>query len=151
VAFIRQVKTKSGAIAIQIAYKRYGKIVKIEHIGSAHNKQEEDVLVSLANHRLHANQPSLFNNTINPLKLNLESSSSNLLRKTLLNQYDYLGFNQLKDEIFALLCVARIVEPTSKLDSIRVLADLGIDNIDKNKLYRCLKRVINNDYRKTIN
>ena len=107
-AFIRRVKTKSGATAIQIAYKRYGRIVKIDHIGSAHNKQEENTLVSLANHRLYANQPSLFNSTINPLKLSLESSSSNLLRKTLLKQYDDLSFNQLKDEIFALLCVARI-------------------------------------------
>jgi len=150
VAFIRRVKTKSGATAIQIAYKRYGKVVKIEHIGSAHNKQEEDILVNLANHRLYANQPSLFNDTVNPLKLSLKSSSSNLLRKTLFDQYDKLGFNQLKDEIFALLCVARIVEPTSKLDSLRVLTDLGIDNIDKNELYRCLKKVVRNDYRKTI-
>lgn len=149
-AFIRRVKTKSGATAIQIAYKRYGKVVKIEHIGSAHNKQEEDILVSLANHRLYANQPSLFNSTVNPLKLSLKSSSSNLLRKTLLVQYDGLGFNQLKDQIFALLCVARIVEPTSKLDSLRVLTDLGIDSIDKNELYRCLKRAVSEDYRKIV-
>ena len=36
-AFIRKVKTSSGATAVQIAYKAYGKIIRIDHIGSAHN------------------------------------------------------------------------------------------------------------------
>jgi transposase len=39
------------------------------------------------------------------------------------------------------------VEPTSKLDSIRVLADLGINGGSEDRLYRCLKRVIANNYR----
>jgi len=32
-AFIRKVKTKSGATAVQIAYKQKGKIVKVIHEG----------------------------------------------------------------------------------------------------------------------
>jgi hypothetical protein len=42
-------------------------------------------------------------------------------------QYQLLGFDQLKDEIFTTLCIARIVEPTSKLDSLRVLAEFVFD------------------------
>ena len=42
-AFIRKVKTPSGATAVQIAYKIGGRIVKIIHIGSAHNKEELDM------------------------------------------------------------------------------------------------------------
>jgi transposase len=61
-----------------------------------------------------------------------------------------MGFDQLGDEVFEALCIARIVEPTSKLDSLRVLADLGVDPIDRNKLYRCLVRAANLDYRKII-
>jgi transposase len=61
-----------------------------------------------------------------------------------------LGFDQLDDEVFEALCIARIVEPTSKLDSLRVLADLGVDPIDRNKLYRCLVKAANLDYRRTI-
>jgi len=41
-----------------------------------------------------------------------------------------LGFTRLKDEAFEALCLARIVEPASKLDSLRVLADLGVRPID---------------------
>jgi hypothetical protein len=33
-AFIRRVKTSSGATAIQIAHKQHGRIIRIEHIGS---------------------------------------------------------------------------------------------------------------------
>jgi transposase len=42
------------------------------------------------------------------------------------------------------------VEPTSKLDSLRVLAELGVSGLSKNRLYRCLGQVIANDYRTTI-
>jgi len=48
------------------------------------------------------------------------------------------------------LCLARIVEPTSKLDSLRVLDDLGIDSIDRNQLYRSLVKASKLDYRKAI-
>jgi transposase len=70
--------------------------------------------------------------------------------QTLKEQYNHLGFDQLKDDIFAYLCVARIVEPTSKLDSLRVLAELGISGLSKNRLYRCLGQVIDKDYRTII-
>jgi len=42
------------------------------------------------------------------------------------------------------------VEPTSKLDSLRVLSDLGIYDLSKDRLYRCLQKVIKKDYRKII-
>ena len=149
-AFIRRVKTSSGATAVQIAHKQYGRIKRIEHIGSAHNPEEETMLVSLARARLHANQPSLFPDIQPALKVRLRSSCSGLLRRVLLEQYYRLGFRQLADEVYALLCIARIVEPTSKLDSLRVLSDLEVHHIDRNQLYRCLQRVIDRDYRKTV-
>ena len=59
-AFIRKVKTASGATAVQIAYKSSGRIVKIEHLGSAHTKEEVEILISLAKERLYKGQQSLF-------------------------------------------------------------------------------------------
>lgn len=149
-AFIRRVKTKSGAIAIQIAYKEYGRIKRIVHIGSAHNPHEETVLIGLARQELHTNQLSLFKKRDPTLHIILKSSSSTLLYKTLLGEYSKLGFHSLKDHVFALLTIARIVEPVSKLDSLRVMLELGVDHIDKNTLYRSFKRIIKNDYRKKI-
>ena len=37
-----------------------------------------------------------------------------------------LGFDAIEDEAFFQLVLARLVEPTSKLDSLRVIAELGL-------------------------
>ena len=59
-SFIRRVKTASGATAVQIAHKEYGRIVKINHIGSAHTKEDLDTLLAVAKQRLVGNQQFLF-------------------------------------------------------------------------------------------
>jgi transposase len=149
-AFIRKVKTKSGATAIQIAHKVHGRIVKLEHLGSAHNPEELTSLTELAQHKLIGSQISLFPKIQPTFTVQLKQAYSHLLWQELHNQYCQLGFNQIDDAVFASLCIARLVEPTSKLDSLRVLADLGITSLDKNQLYRCLKKVIDQDYRQII-
>lgn len=148
-AFIRKVKTTSGATAVQIAQKEHGRIVRIDHIGSAHSKEDLDTLLALAKKRLLGGQQLLFAESP-PLKVCLRQSVSRLLLEVLTEQYNYLGFNQLEDDIFTYLCVARIVEPTSKLDSIRVLGELGVSRLSKNRLYRCLGQIIAKDYRNTL-
>lgn len=149
-AFIRKVRTGSGATAVQIAYKQSGRIVRIDHVGSAHNEVELKTLLALAKQRLRGSQLSLFPGTVSPLKISLKQPISNLLLQILTEQYVLLGFDQIKDKIFTYLCIARIVEPTSKLDSLRVLAELGVTGLSKNRLYRCLAQVIAKDYRGTI-
>jgi len=148
-AFIRKVKTSSGATAVQIAYKIGGRVVKIIHIGSAHNKEELDILVSIARKRLFANQLELLPQD-DLLQIKTKRSFSALLWDTLQEQYAKLGFDQLNDEVFEALCLSRIVEPTSKLDSLRVLDDLGVDPLDRNQLYRSLVKASKLDYRKII-
>jgi hypothetical protein len=148
-AFIRKVKTSSGATAVQIAYKVGGRIVKIIHIGSAHNKEELDLLVAIARKRLFTNQLELLPQT-DLLQIKTKRSFSALLWDTLKEQYAILGFDRLNDEIFEALCLVRIVEPTSKLDSLRVLDDLGVDPIDRNQLYRSLVKASKLNYRKAI-
>src|SRR3989338_9790473 len=149
-AFVRKVKTASGATAVQIAHKAYGRIVRIEHIGSAHNQSELEFLLDVAHKQLIGAQQPLFPESQSSLKFSLRQSFSGLLWHVLAEQYAQLGFNRLADEVFASLCLARIVEPTSKLDSLRLLADLGVNHLDKNRLYRCLVRVVKQDYRTII-
>jgi hypothetical protein len=149
-AFIRKVKTASGATAVQIAYKQKGRIIKILHIGSAHTGEELEMLLALASKRMQANQLELFTETKPSLRVSIKRSYSGLLWKVLQDEYRKLGFDRLGDEIFEALCIARIVEPTSKLDSLRVLADLGVDPINRNRLYRCLVKAASQDYRRQI-
>jgi transposase len=149
-AFIRKVKTASGATAIQIARKVGGRVVKIDHIGSAHNEEELEILFELARKQLHAKQMQLFPDDQPSLRVGLKQSYSGLLWNILKEQYSKLGFYQLDDEVFEALCIARIVEPTSKLDSLRVLADLGVDQFKKTRLFRCLAKAGKQEYRRTI-
>jgi hypothetical protein len=149
-AFIRKVITASGATAVQIAYKNKGQIVRIVHIGSAHNDEELNILLTLARQRLQENQMGLFPEVQPTMHFGIKRSFSGLLWDTLREQYRQLGLDQVDDEVFEALCIARIVEPTSKLDSLRVLSDLGVDPIDRNKLYRCLVKAASLDYRRII-
>src|SRR3954452_21565765 len=50
-------------------------------------------------------------------------ANSRLLYDLLGHVYDWLGFDAVGDAVFRDLVIARIVEPTSKLDASRVLAD----------------------------
>ena len=60
--------------------------------------------------------------------LPITSSRSALLWDALSRAYDVLGFDQAAggDEVFRQLVLARIIEPTSKADSLRVLDETGI-------------------------
>lgn len=149
-AFIRKVKTTSGATAVQIATKVKGRVIKIIHIGSAHNEEELQVLLGIAHKRLQSEQLELFPEIQSSLRVGIKRSFSGLLWNTLREEYKKIGFTKLGDEVFEALCIARIVEPTSKLDSLRVLADMGIETIDRNKLYRSLVKAADQDYRKVI-
>ena len=106
-AFIRKVKTASGATAVQIAHKEHGRIIRIEHIGSAHTKEELESLLLGPIQQLNDDQLSLFVDPVSPLKISLKQLVSSVLLPILNEQYCLLGFDQLKDDIFAYLCITR--------------------------------------------
>lgn len=149
-SYIRKVKTASGATAVQIATKQKGKIVRIDHIGSAHTGEELKVLLSIAYRRLQANQMELFSEAPSSLRVGIKRTYSGLLWEALHKEYQKLGFTEIGDEVFESLCLARIVEPTSKIDSLRILADPGVKVPYKNKLYRSLEKAAEQGYREII-
>jgi hypothetical protein len=53
------------------------------------------------------------------------ATSSLVLWQVLTDAYGRLGFDRLADEAFRAMVLARIIEPTSKTDSLRVLAEIG--------------------------
>jgi len=54
------------------------------------------------------------------------ATSALLLWRVLTDAYCRLGFDALADEAFRAMVLARIVEPTSKADSLRVLTEIGV-------------------------
>ena len=75
------------------------------------------------------------------------ATSSLLLWQVLTDAYSRLGFDVLGDEAFRAMVLARIVEPTSKADSLRVLAEIGGAGPGLRTLFRSLKRCQDRDYR----
>lgn len=71
----------------------------------------------------------------------MKGSASRLLINTIRTAYDRLGFAVIDDEAFFQLLLARLVEPTSKSDSIRVLDELGADAKHRSTFTRCLQRI----------
>lgn len=151
-SFIRKVPTASGARAVQIVHKQGRAVVGIEHIGSAHDEAQLAVLMEIAHQRLHPGQETLeFGSDAGTAPgAVVTGSRSRLLWDVLSGAYSRLGFDALGDETFAKLALARIVEPTSKADTIRVLAELGVDAPGLRTVFRSLGRCIERDYRSTI-
>lgn len=152
-SFIRKKKTKSGAIAIQIIYKRGRIVTGLKHIGTAHNDAELEMLLALAHEKMHEGQLSFeFEKAVRGgnANLRLEKSYSALLWDTLSSVYDKLNFGYLGDTVFKQLVLARIIEPTSKLDTIRVLSDLGLDAPSNSGIHRCLRNIIDAGYREHL-
>jgi len=148
-AFIRKVKTASGSTAVQIARREGGRDRIITHIGSAKTAEELDILLGLARKQLLGNQLTLFPETASAPKIMQLESHSRYLWDTLSGVYDQFNI-PIPDEIFRQLVVARLVEPTSKLDSIRVISESGVKAPNNTAIHRCLQRTVSNNYRDVL-
>ena len=141
---MRTVKTSSGATAVQIVYSSRRGSRRIDHLGSAHSPEEVEALKAAARQRLAAGQTELdlglsvaeAASAGGPLEI--LSSRAGHLWDALARAYESLGFAEAAggDEVFRQLVLARIIEPTSKQDSLRVLAETGVPAAS----YRTVKR-----------
>jgi Transposase DDE domain len=156
-AYVRTVKTASGATAVQIVHGTRRGARRMEHVGSAHDEHELAALQAAAAQRLALLYPQLeldLNGadggddgggvgdaaTVTvPGPLPIVSSRAGPLWDGLAAAYDVLGFEAASggDEVFRQLVLARIIEPTSKQDSLRVLGEVGVDPVPS---YATLKR-----------
>ena len=152
---MRRVKTASGATAVQIVHKRGRRVLGIEHVGSAHDEGQLALLLEAARVRLNAGQQEL------PLESAIGAgrptgapvvtgTASLLVWEALASVYASLGFEQVGDDAFEALVLGRIIEPTSKVDTLRVLAELGVPVPSRSTVTRCVRRVTERDYRSRI-
>ena len=104
----------------------------IEHIGSAHDAVELAALKTAAAARLAAGQTELdlgLSGGVEPGALPIIASQMSHLWKALCAAYRVLGFESVAqgDNVFRDLVLARVIEPTSKLDAARVLMEIGVE------------------------
>ena len=75
------------------------------------------------------------------------ATSALTLWNVLLDAYTRLGFDVVADEAFRALVLARVIEPTSKADTTRVLNEIGAPAPALRTLFRALGRCAERDYR----
>jgi Transposase DDE domain len=142
VAYVRTVKTRSGATAVQIVWSSRRGSRSIEHVGSAHDEAELAALKAAARQRLAEGQSAfdlgLDSTGIAGAPMEIVGSRAGHLWDALCRVYDLLGLDRAVggDEVFRDLVLARIIEPTSKQDSLRVLAETGVEPVS----YRTVTR-----------
>lgn len=150
---VRTVRTASGARAVQIVRSSRKGARSIEHIGSAHDDAELAALKEIARQRLNAGQPSLDLPGLNSTNVAgsgpqapagsgrvvpITSNRMGVLLEALETAWKAVEPDRLDgaDEIFRQLVTARLIEPTSKQDSLRVLAEAGLSPVS----YATVKR-----------
>ena len=176
-AYVRKVRTASGALAVQVVAKLRGRREIVAHVGSAHTDAELGILLEKARAIALGDQGQLEFEV--PVRIEsvqevangsaaalfgppakgkglpvgpgrTASTSSRLLYEATGKTYYGLGFDAVGDVVFRDLVIARIVEPTSKLDSLRVLADLGANTPSYRTIQRHLRSVVTDKYRDVI-
>jgi hypothetical protein len=142
VAYVRTVKTSSGATAVQIVRSSRRGSRRIEHLGSAHDETELEALKAAAVQRLAEGQQvldlGLADTGSGDAPLQIISSQTSHLWDGLCRAYGVLGFDRVLDgdEVLRDLVLARIIEPTSKIDAERMLTETGVAAAS----YRTVKR-----------
>ena len=178
-AYVRKVRTSSGAVAVQVARKDAGRVVILAHLGSAHTDAELGVLLEQARAMVIGGQvaldfevaaraqsmagvadfreraliaelsgPTVAAPVVGPGRT--IGTCSRLLYDVLGHVYDWLGFDTVSDAVFRDLVIARIVEPTSKLDASRVLTDLGAELVSYKTIDRHARKIHAGGHRDVI-
>ena len=135
--YLRTVKTTSGATAVQIVHSSRRGSRDIEHIGSAHDDAGVELLKAAARQRLAGGQGvlDLGLEATEPARraagggpLPIIASRMGHLIDAVERACRVLGLAEAAggDAVFGGLVLARIIEPVSKLDSLRVLEEAGV-------------------------
>jgi hypothetical protein len=153
--YLRTVRTSSGATAVQIVHSSRRGSRDIEHIGSAHDDVELELLKAAALQRLAAGQGELdlgLDAGAPGGPLAIVSSQMGCLVDALSRGYRVLGFDRSAggDEVFRQLVLARIIEPVSKLDSLRVLEEAGLTPAPYRTVTRRLRVFAEDSWRQQI-
>ena len=153
--YVRTVKTASGAIAVQIVYSFHRGSREIEHIGSAHDDAELELLKAAARQRLAAGQGELdlgLDTSAAGGPLPITASRMGCLLDALEHAYRVLGLDGAAggDEVFGQMVLARIIEPVSKACSLRVLEEAGLAGPSYATLKRRLRAHAKDEWRQEI-
>ena len=147
--FVRQKKNRSGTVSIQIIDKTSGKYRVVRTIGSSDDPDEIQKLLQKAHDILHPNeyiQKPLFATTaledmaVENFVEEMENAQIRTIGPELIfgTLFDRIGFDQIKEELFRHLVIARLAYPTSKLKTVDYLYHYQGIKTNEDRIYRFL-------------
>ncbi|CAN5197097.1 IS1634-like element ISMsm6 family transposase [soil metagenome] len=147
--FVRKKKNPSGKISVQVIDKSSGKYRVIHTVGSSADQEHITSLVKTAKSWIKSRQSTLeldFSDKTEQVQVMLDSITE--LKRVgydlLLGRiFDEIGFNQIKDDLFRELVIARIAFPKSKLKTKDYLYRFKQIHYDEDQIYRYLDKLHN--------
>ena len=159
-----------GATAVQVVAKDHGVRRIVEHLGSAHDEAELVALMRLGRQRLLAGQQVLdlgpaLNDDADEVGGQAPGDGGAVRRPQIISRrsgwpieaiktaYTRLGLGEAVggDRAFEQMVAARLIEPTSKADTPRVLSEIGWPApAHRNTLYASLARAQERGYRESL-
>lgn len=146
--FVRKKRNKSGSTSVQLLEKQGRRNVLVRSVGCASDKKQLERVEAQARTELEAIIPQL--------RLNLGGSERERAAVELLSGgsvkavgpalilgkvFDSIGFNQLPEELFKEIVLARLVYPASKLKTTEYLLQHQGKDVDVDRIYRFLDRL----------
>jgi len=140
---IRKTKTASGATAVQVVRYDNRKVVVLKHIGSAHKPEEIKALLESAQVWVEQmmRQPSLLvqkKRTLPLATVQYTGFSHKFAYEALTAITEQCGFDVSKNQLLFDLAFIRLIEPTSKLRSLKLLKQYFNIHYAERSMYRAL-------------
>lgn len=151
--FPRKIKNRSGSVTVKVFRKESGRYRVIRTFGTSHDPDEIERLWLQAQSFIHADpyQGKLFalespgDLTVRNLVTTLKNTSVRVIGPELIygTLFDRLGFNQIPEELFRHIVIARLAYPCSKLKTVEYLYRYQGVDLSVSTVYTFLDRLHN--------
>ena len=145
--FYREKRNKSGSISVQVLIKEKRRNKLVKTIGSSKDPEVVASLVLAAKDYIskRLGQPTLFQesrlNWFDSVFSSIESIRLVGPELILGKLFDEIGFNEIEDDLFRDLVLSRLIYPSSKLKTIRYLAQFRGVDYQPQQVYRYLDKL----------
>jgi transposase len=144
--FVRKKRNRSGNLSVQIIQKQHGKYVVIKTLGTSGDEEEIDRLYKQAQEAIPRlfNQITLFDDPVTlPRVDEVGNDDIRVVGPELVfgRIFDYIGFNQIPDQLFRDLAISRITHPGSKLQLSEYLRENNRQEISADNIYYFLDKL----------
>jgi transposase len=152
--FVRKKKNPSGIVSVQIIDKSKGRYHVVKTIGSSSNISEIESLYRQGKRWIssHLGEQDIFEahdkaleekQVAEYLLSNVENILLNGVQLILNNVFRLTGFDQVEDDIFRQLVIARLSQPMSKSATVEYLKSHFDEDVQLHRIYRYLDKLFN--------